>query len=53
MVLANREYEAWFLAVAPSLAGHRGLALDLAPTRANASSFDRLCREVGRLPADC
>lgn len=30
VVLANREYEAWFLAAAPSLAGHRGLADDLA-----------------------
>ena len=29
-VLANREFEAWFLAAAPSLAGHRGLAVDLA-----------------------
>ncbi|MEU4406817.1 DUF4276 family protein [Streptosporangium sp. NPDC023963] len=26
MVLANREFEAWFLAAAPSLAGQRGLA---------------------------
>ena len=29
-VLANRELEAWYLAAAPSLAGHRGLAADLA-----------------------
>ena len=94
VVLANREYEAWFLAAAPSLAGRRGLSLDLAapaepekprgckewlserrtdgksyrPTvdqaaltavfdlalaRANAPSFDKLCREVERLLADC
>ncbi|WP_326638994.1 DUF4276 family protein [Streptosporangium sp. NBC_01755] len=33
MVLANREFEAWFLAAASSLAGHRGLADPLeAPT---------------------
>lgn len=29
VVLANREFEAWFLASAPSLRGHRGLAGDL------------------------
>jgi hypothetical protein len=29
VVLANREFEAWFLAAAPSLAGIRGLAPDL------------------------
>lgn len=29
-VVANREYEAWFLAAAESLSGHRGLADDLA-----------------------
>jgi hypothetical protein len=29
VVLANREFEAWFLAAAPSLAGIRGLAEDL------------------------
>jgi hypothetical protein len=29
MVLANREFEAWFLAGASSLSGHRGLADDL------------------------
>lgn len=29
VVLANREYEAWFLAAAASVAGHRGLADDL------------------------
>ncbi|MFI5906289.1 DUF4276 family protein [Dactylosporangium sp. NPDC051541] len=29
VVLANREFEAWFLASAPSLRGHRGLANDL------------------------
>ncbi|MBI3687069.1 MAG: DUF4276 family protein [Actinobacteria bacterium] len=28
-ILANREFEAWFLAAAPSLGGHRGLAADL------------------------
>lgn len=28
-VLANREFEAWFLAAAPSLAGHRGLTDEL------------------------
>jgi hypothetical protein len=31
VVLANREYEAWFLACADALAGHRGLPSDLAP----------------------
>lgn len=30
VVLANREFEAWFLAAAPSLAGVQGLAPDLA-----------------------
>jgi Domain of unknown function (DUF4276) len=30
VVLANREFEAWFLASALSLGGHRGLAEDLA-----------------------
>jgi hypothetical protein len=30
VVLANREYEAWFLAAAASLAGHRGLSPSLA-----------------------
>jgi hypothetical protein len=29
VVLANREFEAWFLAAAPSLRGQRGLAPDL------------------------
>lgn len=29
MVLATREFEAWFLAAAPSLSGLRGLAADL------------------------
>lgn len=28
VVLANREYEAWFIAAAPSLHGHRGFALE-------------------------
>ncbi|WP_432978099.1 hypothetical protein [Dactylosporangium sp. CA-233914] len=28
--MANREFEAWFLASAPSLSGQRGLAKDLA-----------------------
>lgn len=31
VVLATREFEAWFLATAESLRGHRGLPLDLAP----------------------
>jgi hypothetical protein len=31
VVVANREYEAWFLAAAESLRGHRGLAADLSP----------------------
>lgn len=31
VVLAKREYEAWFLAAAASLAGHRGLPVDLLP----------------------
>lgn len=31
VVIANREYEAWFLAGAASLAGKRGLREDLAP----------------------
>jgi hypothetical protein len=31
VVVANREYEAWFLAAAESLRGHRGLAGDLSP----------------------
>ncbi|MEU8196609.1 DUF4276 family protein [Microbispora amethystogenes] len=31
VVLAHREFEAWFLAAAPSLAGHRGLADPLEP----------------------
>ncbi|WP_338702290.1 DUF4276 family protein [Streptomyces sp. Q6] len=30
VVLANREFEAWFIAAAPSLGGHRELAHDLA-----------------------
>lgn len=30
VVLAKREFEAWFLAAAPSLRGRRGLAADLA-----------------------
>jgi hypothetical protein len=29
LVLANREYEAWFIAAAESLRGRRGLAADL------------------------
>jgi Domain of unknown function (DUF4276) len=29
VVLANREYEAWFIAAARSLVGHRGFSLDL------------------------
>lgn len=33
VVLATTEYEAWFLAAASSLAGHRGLAVDLAGPR--------------------
>ena len=33
VIVANREYESWFLAAAESLRGHRGLAADLtAPT---------------------
>lgn len=31
VVLANREFEAWFLAAAPSLAGVQGLSGDLTP----------------------
>lgn len=31
VVLAKREFEAWFLAAAESVAGHRGLRADLAP----------------------
>ena len=31
VVVANREYEAWFLAAAESLRGHRGLPGDLQP----------------------
>jgi hypothetical protein len=31
VVVANREYEAWFLAAAPSLRGKRGLADDMEP----------------------
>ncbi|MDH2427379.1 DUF4276 family protein [Sphaerisporangium sp. TRM90804] len=31
VVLANREFESWFLAAAPSLAGRRGLASPLEP----------------------
>jgi hypothetical protein len=31
VVVANREYEAWFLAAAESLQGHRGLPVDLKP----------------------
>jgi hypothetical protein len=31
VVLANREFEAWFLAAAPSLSGKQGLSDDLAP----------------------
>jgi len=34
VVLAKREYEAWFLAAASSIAGRRGLAADLAPPAA-------------------
>jgi hypothetical protein len=30
-VLANKEFEAWFLAGASSLAGHHGFPADLAP----------------------
>lgn len=33
IVLAKREFEAWFLAAAESLAGHRGLPPDLVPPR--------------------
>jgi hypothetical protein len=33
VVLANAEYEAWFLAAAESLRGHRGLPDDLTPPR--------------------
>ncbi len=29
VILANREFEAWFLAAAPSLAGRQGLPSDL------------------------
>ena len=32
VVLAKREYEAWFIAAAESLDGHRGLAFDPADT---------------------
>jgi hypothetical protein len=90
VVLAKREYEAWFLAAASSLAGVRGLAsdltvpadpeqprdckgwltrhrvdgkpykptvdqaaltakFDLAMARANAPSFDKLCRDVEQM----
>jgi hypothetical protein len=89
VVAANRKYEAWFLAAAESLRGHRGLPYDLvappdpegirgakewlaqrmprdaqyAATEHQASfsqtmsleqarrapSFDKLCRDVGRL----
>jgi len=38
VVLAKREYEAWFLAAAASLAGRRGLPPDLAPP-ANAEAI--------------
>lgn len=31
VVLAKREYESWFLAAAPSIAGHRGLDPELSP----------------------
>ena len=31
VVAANREFEAWFLAAAESLRGHRGLAADITP----------------------
>ena len=31
VTVANREYEAWFLASAESLRGHRGLAADFSP----------------------
>ena len=31
VVVANREYEAWFLAAAQSLRGHHGLPADLSP----------------------
>ena len=37
IVLANREYEAWFLAAAASIAGHRGLPIDLQPPAASES----------------
>jgi hypothetical protein len=31
VILANKEYEAWFIAAAESIAGHRGLRSDLTP----------------------
>jgi hypothetical protein len=62
VVLANREFEAWFLAAAPSLAGNCGLGhvdppgharvpVDIKMARAASASFDKFCREVELLLA--
>ena len=53
VILAKREYKAWFIAAAASLRGHQGLSNDLQP-HANpeevqgAKEWLRKCMEVGR-----
>jgi len=53
VVLANKEFEAWFLAAAPSLSGCRGLAKDLvspddAEARRDCKGWLSACRTDGR-----
>ena len=52
VVLANREYESWFIAAAQSLDGHRGFTCDLnkrtdAETPRNAKGWIRECMATG------
>jgi len=42
VVLANREFEAWFLAAAASLAGQYGMPVDLCPPDLGAARLQRL-----------
>ena len=63
VVLANKEYEAWFIAAVASIAGHRGLRSDLSPPAApetirdakgwltQSSHFDKAYREPLDQPA--
>ena len=54
VVLAKKEFEAWFLASATSLRGHRRLAQDLTPplrrSAAPRSGSVATCRPTGRTP---